>query len=192
MKIFAYLVNCQKFLTPLWRSRRRKFLQSVAKMPNRSKRQAEAKTKEVDTIIEKFRDDAKILIGTSFQEGIQFNNNEIDKSWSLIEKNKEEYRQSLENIFKINSFVNINFADLNIKKMNNHAIYGIQIEQNYYSSLYADHGYLFIMLDLRDIKDNNYTKQDFIEKIMVRSWQPDKGIDNIIGLEDWDLNHYLN
>ena len=53
----------------------------------------------------------------------------------------------------------------------------MQIKQNYYSSNYADQGYLFLMIDL-----GNKTEP----KIYVRSWQPEKNSDgSIIGINDF-------
>jgi len=64
-----------------------------------------------------------------------------------------------------------------LRKGINSDVYGINIKQNYYSSTYADQGYLFLMVDL---KDNNRPK------IYVRAWQPEKFDDgHIIGLSDF-------
>ena len=54
---------------------------------------------------------------------------------------------------------------MNISKSNDgREIYGIQIEQDYYSTNYGDHGYLFLLLDMQKIKE---------PLIKVRAWQPD-------------------
>lgn len=44
-------------------------------------------------------------------------------------------------------------------------LYSIQIEQDYYSTTYGDHGYLFLMVDLNDAEH---------PLIKVRTWQPEK------------------
>jgi hypothetical protein len=91
---------------------------------------------------------------------------------------KKEYIDRLKGIFKRNEFINLHFEDNQIRKtQRNDKIYGIQIAQHYYSSTYADKGYLFLMIDLND------TLQP---KIYVRSWQPEKNPDGTIyGLEDF-------
>ena len=43
--------------------------------------------------------------------------------------------------------------------------YGIQIKQDYYSTNYGDHGYLFLMVDFNDPENPS---------IKVRTWQPDR------------------
>ena len=59
-------------------------------------------------------------------------------------------------------------------------IYGIQIKQDYYSTNYADKGYLFLMIDLND---------SINPKIYVRTWQPEKNDDgSIFGLNDFEIN----
>lgn len=44
-------------------------------------------------------------------------------------------------------------------------IYGVQIAQDYYSTNYADKGYLFLMVDINDPER---------PLIKVRTWQPEK------------------
>lgn len=91
---------------------------------------------------------------------------------------KKEYIERLRGIFRRNEFINLHFEDNQIRKtQRNDKVYGIQIAQHYYSSNYADKGYLFLMIDLND------TVQP---KIYVRSWQPEKNPDgSIFGLEDF-------
>ncbi|HPQ35823.1 MAG TPA: hypothetical protein PK563_15120 [Tenuifilaceae bacterium] len=91
---------------------------------------------------------------------------------------KSEYMNRLKRVFSRNEFINIHFEDNQVRKtQKNDRIYGIQIAQHYYSSSYADKGYLFLMIDMADT-----TKP----KIYVRSWQPEKNPDgSIFGLEDF-------
>jgi hypothetical protein len=93
---------------------------------------------------------------------------------------KNEYVNHLKEIFDANEFVNIQFEDNEVRKVNGEdMIYGIQIKQNYYSSRYSDQGYLFLMIDL-----NNIDKPT----IYVRTWQPDKhNNDKLYGLEDFSF-----
>lgn len=91
---------------------------------------------------------------------------------------KAEFIKRLGRVFTRNEFINLRFEDNQVRKtQRDDKIYGIQIAQHYYSSTYADKGYLFLMIDLND------TLQP---KIYVRSWQPEKNPDgSIFGLEDF-------
>ena len=54
---------------------------------------------------------------------------------------KDEYLASLKRCFERNEFVNIRFSDNDVKKMGaGGESYGIQIQQDYYSSTYGDKG----------------------------------------------------
>jgi hypothetical protein len=91
---------------------------------------------------------------------------------------KAEFIKRLSRVFDRNEFINLRFEDNQVRKIErDDKIYGIQIAQHYYSSTYADKGYLFLMIDLND------TLQP---KVYVRSWQPEKNTDgSIFGLEDF-------
>ena len=84
-------------------------------------------------------------------------------------------------MFASNEYVNIQFEDNLVTKVNgDDKIYGIQIRQYYYSTNYADQGYLFLMIDLND---------SINPKIYVRTWQPEKNPDgSIFGLSDFRMN----
>lgn len=59
--------------------------------------------------------------------------------------------RKLKMCFQSNQFINIRFADNDVVKMGaGGETYGIQIKQDYYSSNYGDHGYLFLMVDFND------------------------------------------
>jgi hypothetical protein len=92
---------------------------------------------------------------------------------------KQQYIRNLESNFRRNEFINIQFEDNLVKRTQqpDQKVYGIQISQQYYSSTYADKGYLFLMIDLNDTLN---------PKIYVRTWQPEKNPDgSIYGLEDF-------
>ncbi len=101
-----------------------------------------------------------------------------DDQVQYIILSKAEFIERLGRVFARNEFINLRLEDNQVRKTErNDKIYGIQIAQYYYSSTYADKGYLFLMIDLNDtIKP----------KIYVRSWQPEKNPDgSIFGLEDF-------
>ena len=94
---------------------------------------------------------------------------------------KQEYIRNVERSFKSNQFINIRFTDNDVKKMGvGEDTYGIQIHQDYYSSNYADTGYLFLMVDLNDPD---------LPCIKVRTWQP-KRDPNINGNFDKSDRYY--
>lgn len=84
---------------------------------------------------------------------------------------KKEYMKKLTQTFAANQFINIHFSDNIVKRTNykDKEVFGIQIQQDYYSTHYGDTGYLFLMLDLRNSKQ---------PMILVRAWQPD--LDNTV------------
>lgn len=131
-----------------------------------------------------FADDALIIIGNMVQkdpsydvEGIigQLGNEKV----KYVKMSKEEYLGRLTKQFEQKEFINIHFADCDLKKFSNldEKVFGIQISQYYYSSNYADKGYLFLMFNLEDPEK---------PRITVRSWQPEKFADgSIVGLQDF-------
>ena len=90
------------------------------------------------------------------------------KSIQYIRYNKEQYLNKLERSFRQKDFINIHFANNDVKKLGNEDIYAIQIAQDYYSDNYSDKGYLMLIIDL--------TKPER-PLIKVRTWQPDKDPD---------------
>ena len=110
--------------------------------------------KRADYIKSIFDDDAIIIVGHVIRkaqrnaENEKYLDNEMVKHTRL---SKQEYIRNVERSFKSNEFINIRFTDNDVKKMGVGAdTYGIQIHQDYYSSSYADTGYLFLMVDLND------------------------------------------
>jgi len=131
-----------------------------------------------------FSDEALIIVGTVLKR-----KQNIDGMYKTIGNNavkyqrytKKEYIQRLENVFNSKEYINIDFDEAEIRKLNGGGkIYGVQISQHYYSSNYSDFGYLFLMIDLND---------SLKPTIYVRTWQPDKNSDgSIYGLEDFRMN----
>ena len=137
--------------------------------------------KRLDYIESIFAGNALIIVGHVFKEAEpidgmyrKLSNNKV----KYIELKKEEYIKRLHRVFSSNEFINIHFEENIVKKVNGpDKIYGIQIKQDYYSTNYADKGYLFLMIDLNDSLN---------PKIYVRTWQPEKNPDgSIFGLEDF-------
>ena len=87
--------------------------------------------------------------------------------------NKEQYMERLEQQFKKNQFINLRFTDVGVKKVSNDDDFALRIKQDYFSSSYADTGYLFLMVDMND------TSRPLIK---LRTWQPHR---------DPDINAHL-
>ncbi|HQL69981.1 MAG TPA: hypothetical protein PLA77_04065, partial [Bacteroidales bacterium] len=135
--------------------------------------------KRLDYVKSIFSDDALIITGwvTKVKPSAEYpyQNNQIVK---YNRYTKEEYLKKLEMSFGSNEFINLKFNDNNIRKSGKGGeVYGIQIQQDYFSSSYGDSGYLFLLIDLND------SAQPVIH---VRTWQPEKNPDgSIYGVENF-------
>lgn len=133
----------------------------------------------LDYINAVFDNNALIIVGRKIEQGEPIN--DIYKSslsndqFEFVQVSKKEYIDRLKRVFSANEFVNIQFEECTIKKRDrNSEVYGIQLAQNYFSTNYADKGYLFLMIDVGNPNE---------PKIYVRSWQPEKNEDgSIMGL----------
>jgi hypothetical protein len=128
-----------------------------------------------------FDDDAVIIVGNVARRlesagpnadgSSAMRNNKYVK---LTQMTKEEYLKKLEACFRSNEFVNIRFANNNVRKAKDREEYGIQIKQDYYSSNYGDEGYLYLQVDL--------TNKD-LPVIKVRTWQEEPDVnDGLFGM----------
>lgn len=127
--------------------------------------------KRIDYLRSIFDDDAVIIVGHVAQRmeptqgkkdgSVSFHNNKYIKQ---TQYSKEQYLKNLEACFRSNEFVNIRFANNDVRKAAVGEEYGIQIKQDYYSTNYGDEGYLYIQVDLNDRKE---------PVIKVRTWQPE-------------------
>lgn len=117
-----------------------------------------------------FSDDALIITGSVLKSSGA--GERVPRNKEMVKftrHSKEEYMKKLEYIFAQNEFVNLRFADNQIRKSGiGGEVYGIQIRQDYFSSSYGDTGYLFLMVDL------NQPQRPVIH---VRTWQPEKDPD---------------
>lgn len=129
--------------------------------------------KRLDYIERIFDDDAVIItgtvnhvpakkIGTDDMQGMRF-------AHDIIRYNrhtKDSYLRQLKHSFDSKEFINLRFANNDVRKLGKGGeFYAIQISQEYYSSNYGDKGYLFLMVDINDPNK---------PIIKVRTWQPEK------------------
>lgn len=141
---------------------------------------------DIEYLNKVFSEDAFILVGRKMKKDPNprkidaANINLKNSNYEFIQKSKGEYIESLARVFMNNEFVNIQFEDNTVKRVKrDEEVYGIQIAQNYYSTNYADKGYLFLMIDLNDNQN---------PKIYIRTWQPEKNEDgSIIGVENFKI-----
>ncbi len=136
--------------------------------------------KRYDYINSIFSDDALIITGSVLKHKAGINEGQpmSKEAVKYTRQTKAEFMKRLKHIFAGNEYINLRFADNQIRKSGvGGEIYGIQIKQDYFSSSYGDTGYLFLMVDLNNPKE---------PIIHVRTWQPDKDPDfGVI-----DLSHF--
>jgi len=128
-----------------------------------------------------FANNALIIIGRLLKDAgsIEGMYQALGKKVEYVTLSKSEYLSRVEKAFSSNEYISLQFESTLVKKQNDKKIYGVQLEQHYYSSSYADKGYLFLMIDLSDSTS---------PKIYVRTWQPEKNPDGtIIGLENFHM-----
>lgn len=125
--------------------------------------------KRLDYIETIFDDDAVIITGTvasvaSSKDfgGVPINNRVV--KYNRYDKNS--YLRHLKQSFASKEFINIRFANNDVRMLGKGGeVYAIQISQDYYSNNYGDHGYLFLMVDVNDPN---------APVIKVRTWQPER------------------
>ena len=143
--------------------------------------------KDIVYLRQLFSDDALIITG----KVIKSVPNEISVPKVEYEvKNKEQYLNSLESVFKKNQYINVEFSDIKVKRSGVRSkshFYGVTVRQDWRSSTYSDEGYVFLLWDFKD-EDH--------PQIHVRTWQPvylDEGKtkplpeQDIFSLNDFDL-----
>lgn len=119
----------------------------------------------IDYLESIFSDDALIISGKIVSKytgnaETGYRNNRYVK---LTKHTKSEYMSRLRNIFKYNEFINIKFANNEVKKMGKgDEVYAVQIKQDYFSANYGDTGYLFLLVDVSDPEK---------PLIHIRAWQ---------------------
>lgn len=137
--------------------------------------------KRLDYISTIFDDDAVIIVGKVVHVSSKYSNNKTQNGNEIIKYNrytKDSFLKHLERSFASKEYINIRFADNDVRKLGKGGeMYAIQISQEYYSSNYGDKGYLFLMVDINNPDE---------PIIKVRTWQPEKDPNfGIYGPEDF-------
>lgn len=123
-----------------------------------------------------FSDDALIIVGNKLPQTKVSEITAVDEeSYEHNKLTKSEYMAQLERVFKKQEYVNIQFEDASVKKTNRTTErYEIIIKQNYYSTTYADKGYLYLLADISDPES---------PIIHVRVW--DENRNNLMNYGEW-------
>lgn len=124
--------------------------------------------KRLDYIQSIFDEDAIIITGRVVKKSKM--RGDMAKSMMSSDKvqynkqTKQQYMENLRKCFATTEFVNIHFANNDVRKGKGE-VYGIQLEQDYHSSSYGDHGYLFLLVDMTNASQ---------PLIKIRTWQPER------------------
>ena len=146
--------------------------------------------KRYDYLESIFSDDALFIVGhvlkrnnDELKDVKQFNLSEQEVE--LLRMDKNAYFDRLSRVFMSQEYINIRFTETDFKRQlfstdenntNGEDIFGVRLLQEYHSTTYGDVGYLFLMVDLRDVQR---------PVIHVRAWQPDKvDINKLVNLRD--------
>jgi hypothetical protein len=126
--------------------------------------------KRLDYIQSIFSDNALIIVGKVVKHHTAIENKFASPTTiKRTQYTKAQYVKQLGTVFKSNEYVNLKFTDISVKKAGvGGEIYGIQLQQDYFSTTYGDTGYLFLLADLNDTEKPT---------IHIRTWQPEKDPD---------------
>lgn len=124
-----------------------------------------------------FSDDAVIITGRVLQKSEKVSDSHQMTLDNVVYKrmSKTEYINRLKRTKK--EWINIKFGSTNVEKSMQENQYGICLLQDYYSSNYGDHGYLFLLIDATD-KDRPL--------IRIRTWQPETAGSTPFTMGDYD------
>lgn len=124
--------------------------------------------KRLDYIDKIFDEDALIIVANKLQPKSGSINDALamalgDK-YEYHRYSKSEYINKLRTSFASKEFINLRFNDTKVRRAAvGGEIYGVQLEQDYFSNNYSDHGYLFLEINLNNPEEPT---------IFVRTWQP--------------------
>ena len=131
-------------------------------------------TKNIEDIETLYSEDAIIITGKVVKKtklDKEISTNFSDKEIIYFKRTKQEHIQRQKEVFANNRFVWLQFDTFNINVAPVDSVYGVSMQQNYFSSTYKDEGYLFLLIDFRG-------EQPLIH---VRNWQPG----------EWDLSKQM-
>lgn len=126
-------------------------------------------TRDLPTVDLMFAEDAIIIIGRKLErrklqdDAVRYERLGPQPDHEYLRLSKKQYLERQNQIFAANQDIALDFSTFNIIEKNNQdSVYGVEMRQSYASTIYADEGYLFLLVDFRE-KD---------PLIYVRAWQP--------------------
>jgi hypothetical protein len=123
--------------------------------------------KDISYLATVFSEDALIVTGKVVKVAEKDASNQFLSKEAIIyqKQTKAEYLSRLKTIFEKNSYINVKFEEIEIKR---HAlyssIYGVQMFQEWNTSKYSDAGFILLVVD--------FSNED-LPQIHVRTWQPE-------------------
>lgn len=142
--------------------------------------------KDINYIDKVFSEDALIIVGRVLNQQAPLPDNmglsklSANKDVSYSKLNKTQYIRNLRATFLKNKFVRVEFADFKVQRHpTKDFVFGVQMHQKWRSSTYNDDGYLFLVVDLRNIEE---------PLIWARTWQPEK---NVRQAEVFELGDFI-
>ena len=133
--------------------------------------------KNWDYIESIFAEDAVIITGRKVIRTGETSETYVNKikDYEFIKQTKSQYIARLKNTKK--EWINIKFGNTKVEKSRQNEMYAITLLQDYYSSNYGDHGYLFLLIDANDSNR---------PLIRVRTWHPESAGATPFTLSDYD------
>lgn len=124
--------------------------------------------KRIDYINQIFDEDALIIVANKLRPSKSSIRDvmlaSLGEQYEYHRYTKNEYMAKLEQSFNSKEYINLRFNDTKVRRSSvGGEIYGIQLEQDYFSNNYSDHGYLFLEINLNNPEE---------PLIFVRTWQP--------------------
>jgi len=141
--------------------------------------------KDLEYLKQVYSDDALIIVGRVLKpredlpdglERVGLSRDRIE----FIRMSKRQYIEALANVFQRNAFVKVVFDSVEVAVHERDPnLYGVTLKQNWYSSVYSDTGWVFLLWDFQN--EENPT-------IYVRSWQPERFPDGaLINLYEFNI-----
>lgn len=117
--------------------------------------------KDINFMENVFSDDALIITGKMVKR-VHTDMKPISVEYTT--QGKQQYLNGLRRVFRNNSYINVKFDDIQIKRHGAKPnYYGVTLKQGWFTQNYSDEGIVFIVWDFTD---------DLNPQIMVRTWQP--------------------
>lgn len=143
--------------------------------------------KDINALRQIYSDDALIITGKVIMKKSYQNDQPSLRSEIVYnKKNKEQYLKSLEANFRNNKFIKVSFDSISVVRHPAKAnFYGVTLHQNWKSSNYEDDGYIFLLWEFKDGKDE-------YPVVHVRTWQPDRvGSSTLAQKEIFNINDFF-